>query len=301
MGSGTWTAQAYDTYRATTCVKDINNLAYASLTDIYTNRSIDSKLAPSANMCRECCDSEEHPNTKPVIIALDVTGSMGRATQTVAAKLSEIMKELYQKIPDVEFMFMGIGDLECDRSPVQLTQFESDVRIAEQLEKVYFESGGGGNGYESYTAAWYMASRHTKLDCWERGQKGLIITLGDEPLNPTLHKEDIKRHIGDNVAEDIHTKTLYDEVNEKYGVYHFSVDDSDTCYFNYKRRISDTWDRLLGDHSKVVTIDNLKNEIVTLIENFFSEDNVMDYAPITTEKVNNSTGLNLDEDGLVSW
>ena len=58
---------------------------------------------------------------------------------------------------------------------------------------------------------------------------------------------------------------------------------------------------MLGDHSKVVTIDNLKNEIVTLIENFFSEDNVMDYTPITTEKVNNSTGLNLDEDGLVSW
>ena len=194
----------------------------------------------------------------------------------------------------------------CSVSVVEVKQPELNAKlvsenIAEQLEKVYFESGGGGNGYESYTAAWYMASRHTKLDCWERGQRGLIITLGDEPLNPILHKEDIKRHIGDNVAEDIHTKTLYDEVNKKYGVYHFSVDDSDTCYFNYKRRISDTWDRLLGDHSKVVTIDNLKNEIVTLIENFFSEDNVMDYTPIATEKVNNSTGLNLDEDGLVSW
>lgn len=81
---------------------------------------------------------------------------------------------------------MGIGDLSYDRFPIQASQFESDIRIAEQLEKVYFEFGGGGNFYESYTAAWYFGARHTKLDCWNRGKKGIIITIGDERLNPYL-------------------------------------------------------------------------------------------------------------------
>lgn len=83
-------------------------------------------------------------------------------------------------------MIMGIGDLAYDGCPIQVSQFESDIRIAEQLDKIYFEFGGGGNSFESYTAAWYFGSRHTKLDCLNRGKKGIIITMGDEQLNPYL-------------------------------------------------------------------------------------------------------------------
>ena len=68
------------------------------------------------------------------------------------------MTKLYEDITDVEFMIMGIGDLAYDNSPIQISQFESDIRIAEQLDKLWFENGGGGNDYESYTAAWYMGS-----------------------------------------------------------------------------------------------------------------------------------------------
>lgn len=46
------------------------------------------------NVIRECCDTEEHPNTIPVILALDVTGSMGQAAVEVAKKLNVIMTKL---------------------------------------------------------------------------------------------------------------------------------------------------------------------------------------------------------------
>lgn len=49
--------------------------------------------------------------------------------------------------------------------------------LPEQLDKVYFEYGGGGNGFESYSAAWYFGTHHTKLDCWNRGKRGIIITI----------------------------------------------------------------------------------------------------------------------------
>lgn len=103
------------------------------------NAALDPK-----NVIRECRDSDEHPNTIPVILALDVTGSMGDAAVAVAKKLNVIMTRLFENIKDVEFMIMGIGDLAYDSTPIQASQFESDIRIAEQLDKLYFEYGGGG-------------------------------------------------------------------------------------------------------------------------------------------------------------
>ena len=65
----------------------------------------------------------EHPETIPVILALDVTGSMGPACKACAAQLNEIMTSLYQNVKDVEFLVMGIGDLACDKAPIQASQF----------------------------------------------------------------------------------------------------------------------------------------------------------------------------------
>ena len=162
MGGGSWTAQSYTAYRSTTKACNMDALNSASVYDIYQQKSLNQALSPM-NVMREACDSEEHPNSLPVIIGLDVTGSMGSASARCAQKLSDIMTEVIKKTKDVQFMFMGIGDVECDRVPIQLTQFESDVRIAQQMEKIYFEGGGGGNGYESYTAAvivsWIVGKR----------------------------------------------------------------------------------------------------------------------------------------------
>ena len=86
--------------------------------EMCTQRRIEPELDPK-NAIRECCDSEEHPNTRPVILALDVTGSMGGASVKVAKELNVIMTELYGKVKDVEFLIMWIGDLAYDRAPIQ--------------------------------------------------------------------------------------------------------------------------------------------------------------------------------------
>ena len=180
MGSGSWTSSSFCSYSSTTKGATLDSLGkltgsgVASNQSIYKQSQIHADLFPK-DITRECCDTEEHPNTIPVILALDVTGSMGSAAVEVAKSLNLIMTKLYSEIKDVEFCIMGIGDLYCDHAPIQMSQFESDIRIAEHLDKVYFEFGGGGNAYESYTAAWYMGLYHTKLDCWKRGKKGIII------------------------------------------------------------------------------------------------------------------------------
>ena len=185
MGSGGWSVKSYTDYSIGSG-KTYDTTTGRVTNQVFESKHLDDSLNPRNFEFRECANSEEHPNTIPVILALDVTGSMGKACNETAEALNVIISNLYSKIKDVEFCIMGIGDLAYDDAPIQMSQFESDIRIAEALDKVYMEHGGGGNGFESYTAAWYMGLYHTKLDCWEQGRKGIIITMGDEPLNPYL-------------------------------------------------------------------------------------------------------------------
>ena len=276
MGGGSWTSSAFTDYSkrkglSTVCSVASDGTTYESIKlnsvqDFYKSTHLDPILDPK-NVMRECRDSDEHPNTIPVILALDVTGSMGSATAEVAKQLNGIMTELYKKVTDVQFMIMGIGDIAYDDAPIQMSQFESDIRIIEQLEKVWFEAGGGGNYYESYTAAWYMGLKHCDLDCWKRGKKGIIITLGDEPLNPYLNKSRLSHYIGDDhLQDDVDTKDLYKEAAEKYDIYHVCVNNSATAYRYYADRIKESWGKYLdAAHLRVATLQELPKVVTDII------------------------------------
>lgn len=225
MGYGRWTRESFEKYsrikgRGITESGDLDS-RYSDR-QLFTQRGLHPSLDPR-NVVRECCDSEEHPNTMPVILALDVTGSMGDASAQVAKKINQVMTELYRQVQDVEFMVMGIGDLAYDCSPIQISQFEADIRIAEQLDNIWMEHGGGSNPYESYTAAWYMALYHTRLDCRKRGKKGLIITMGDEPMNPYLPRLPLGRVTGDALQADVETSRLFVEASAEFEIFHIHV------------------------------------------------------------------------------
>ena len=291
MGSGSFETSSfisYSTSRGRTI--DVKGTVTSdNLQDFYQQTHIHKDLNPY-KVVRECCDSDEHPNTIPVIIGLDVTGSMGRACIKTAQNLNTIITSLYDKFDDIEFMIMGIGDLSYDNAPIQASQFESDVRIAEHLDKVYMEHGGGGNSFESYTAAWYFGLHHTKLDCWKRGKKGIIITMGDEPLNPYLPKYPLERITGDNLEADVETKDLYELTKEKFDIYHIAIDDFDDCYQSYKTRVDKTFKEVLKENYKISTLDKLPSTIVKCIENSvngYSTEN-------SVETTNNNSNL-------ISW
>ncbi len=286
MGGGSWTTNAYASYTTSTRGVTLDSFTTAdySAQEVYKSRKLSDVLNPK-NITRLCRDSEEHPYTLPVILALDVTGSMGGASVKVAQKLNEIMTTLYadDTIRDIEFCIMGIGDLAYDWAPIQMSQFESDVRIAEQLDQVYFEAGGGGNHYESYSAAWYMGARHCDLDCWKRGKKGIIITMGDELPNPYLPSGKLNQHTGDKTQADIESVILLEEAKEKFDIFHIAVDDRETSYEHYKYfHIDEEWQKMLGeDHYFVANLNQLANTIVNIIKScnnsevIFSTPNIM--------------------------
>lgn len=311
MGYGKWTADAFASY--STSVGRTYDLSARSVSgdysaqEMFTSRRLADELDPK-NKIRECRNSEDHPRTKPVILALDVTGSMGNASVEVAKRLNNIMEDLYKSVDDVEFMMMGIGDLDYDAAPIQASQFESDIRIASQLDKLYFEGGGGGNGFESYTAAWYFGFYHTDLDCLKDGRKGTIITLGDEPLNPYLPTDKLERVLGNSVRQrETETKRLYELASKRFNIYHICIKDNASSYRYYEDEIFDdksscSWVNVLGRENVIVsTIEALPQNISMLVRKSNSGIIVeSEIDSILADDDNNTVVDNADNEGI-SW
>jgi hypothetical protein len=243
-------------------------LGYAtkSVHEIFDQRSINSAMNPHGVKIRESRDSEEHPNSMAMIIALDVTGSMGSVPHhLVKDGLPEIMTGIIEAgIPDPQVLFLGVGDHECDSFPLQVGQFESSDELLDKwLTTTYLEGGGGGNEGESYLLAWYFAAKHTSIDCMEkRGQKGFLFTIGDEPVLREVPKSALKHIMGDGQYQDYTQTHLLDEARKNYEVYHIHI--HETAAGSRDETIS-KWKQLLRDHLIVAESHNDVSKIITQI------------------------------------
>jgi hypothetical protein len=201
-----------------------------SADEIFTQskeQKIHESMMPSKALLREARDSNIHPNSVPIIIALDTTGSMGNIPMhLVKDGLPKMVGNIIQKgVPDPAILFLGVGDHECDEAPLQVGQFESgDAELDLWLTRTWLERGGGGNAGESYLLAWYFAANHTVTDAWEkRGQKGLLFTIGDEPCLKHLPKNVIQELMGKPLQSSYTDKQLLKAAREKYDVYHLHI------------------------------------------------------------------------------
>jgi hypothetical protein len=232
--------------------------------EIYSRR-LDDALNPRNISLRESRDSDDNPESNAIIIGLDVTGSMSRVLDVMARQgLPELMTAIYdrQPISDPHVMCMAIGDIDAaDEAPLQITQFEADIRIAEQLEKIYLEQGGGGNRYESYTLPWLWAAEKTQIDCFEKRQKkGYIFTIGDEAVPPVLKANRLNAKIGGEYSKDYTAAELLQMVRQKYEVFHLIVEEGDRGKDDFTVT---SWRNLLGQSA--IFLDDHRNLAQTIV------------------------------------
>lgn len=256
MGSGKWTSDAYAKYAATT------NYVSASREQVFVNRRMPQALDPSKITVRESCDSIDNPNSTAIILALDVTGSMGEYAELIAKKeLPKLMTEIYEKRPvtDPHVMFMGIDDIHHSRGgDLQISQFEADIRILEQLREIWLVQGGGSNRSESYDLPWWFAANRTKIDCFEkRNQKGFLFTFGDEEAPyEILTEAKLRRVFGEGQYSNTSPKQALEAAQEKFHVFHIVIEQG--SYFRSNRaRTEDSWTKLLG--SNVLFLQDFQN------------------------------------------
>lgn len=262
MGSGTFDLNAYRAYARTTTGKTTD--------EIYSSRGMNKDLDPKGVKLRESRDSKDNPNSTPLIIALDVTGSMGIIADVLARDgLGTLFREIFDRKPivDPHVMFMAVGDANCDSCPLQVSQFEADNRIVEQLTKIYIEHGGGGNNFESYNLPWYFAANHTEHDSLiKRGKRGYLFTVGDEEAPAPITKEQIHEFIGDTLQDDVLTKDVLREAQRKYDVFHIIITEGDYAR-GHLPKVGNTWRNLLGQHVIELTDHKkLSETIVSTLE-----------------------------------
>lgn len=221
MGYGSYSASDWSK------LKSSRNLSKdKSVTEVFKNTQCNPKFDPKFIGKRECFDSDDHPNTTPVVVGLDVTGSMGYlAVEIATGALNELIMKLYSTgaVEDPALMCAAYGDFK-DASPLQVTQFESDIRIAEQLLELYFENRGSGQVIP--TCLWEFLTLHTEIDAVnKRKEKGFVFTIGDSAdIRKDYIQETVERVVGDKLPSTVTREDIIKAVKEKFYVFHIIVD-----------------------------------------------------------------------------
>ena len=269
-----------------------------SSTEIFKNRSINNAMDPYGVRLRESRDSNEHPRSYPIIINLDVTGSMGSIPNYIVKMgLPKIMKKIMEAgIKDPQILFTAIGDHECDSSPLQIGQFESSDELLEHwLENVYLEGGGGGNDGESYLLAWYFAANHTVTDSFEkRKQRGICITIGDEPTLKRVSAGILKGIMGNEQPQEVEADKILEKAEEKWICYHIHVAQTRA---GQEKSTQNGWKQLMGSHLVMLedkeNIDQVIADIV--IKEYQNLDSPKVTKPETTSTVSTTEVDDIDD------
>jgi hypothetical protein len=221
-------------------------------------KKVHDKLNPRG-VTRESRDSDAHPNSLPIGVLLDVTGSMADLPKRIQAKIPQLMGLLIRKgyVADPQVLFAAVGDAFSDKAPLQVGQFESGLEMEDDLGNMWLEGGGGGGtNHESYQLGLHFFAKHTVTDAWEkRGKQGYLFVIGDEKPYEQMTTAEAESVFGDRIEAHLSTRAIVEQVRERYHV--FFIIPAGASHTN-EAWLRKTWEDLLGPQN-VLTLDNADN------------------------------------------
>jgi hypothetical protein len=226
MGGGSWNNDFYEERAKTRAANNVKVFQHDE--DVRTGKvatALHELLDPSKlrNGVREARDSAEHPHSRPVLVELDVTGSMRTTPVTVQKSLPKLMTTILTSgaLADPQICFVAIGDSQTDRVPLQVGQFESGLQMEDDISRFYLEGNGGGSGEEGYEMGLMFATRYTATDAWEkRKEKGYLFIVGDERAYDEATPHAIHKIFGGEMpSKGVPLSTLITEAKERYHTY----------------------------------------------------------------------------------
>ncbi len=217
MGYGSYSLEAH---QAIVGARDAATMRFSTV--------FDRKMNPLGVKKRESRDSEKHPNSIPIVFALDVSTSMGDIPRSLATKtLPTFMQATLSVVPDPQVLFMAFMDARYTGTswlPLQVGQFESEAALIDRwLASTFIPSGESPFELplqyigESYDLPMYFAARHTSTDSLEkRGRRGYFFMTGDEAPFPEVDPAHVRGAIDPQAQERMGLHELVAELTRSY-------------------------------------------------------------------------------------
>lgn len=251
MGGTSWSDSAYTSSVSAKAARGYSAFEYddkvkSGVVARGVHETLDPKKMKGGK--RECRDSTEHPEAKPVYIGLDVTGSMQNVPRLIQEKLPKLMGLIarggYVDHPSI--CVSAIGDVKSDKAPLQLGQFEAGVEIDNDITNIYLEGNGGGNNTESYELALYFLAYCVEADEFEkRNGKGYAFIICDESLAPKIDRREVEAVFGTKLQADLDTREVISLVKEKWNLY--CIVPKMTSHYD-DQRMKTLWKEVLGEN-----------------------------------------------------
>ena len=152
----------------------------------------------------------------PVVVAVDVTGSMAHWPAEIFDRLPLLYQTLSQYRPDLEVSFAAIGDATSDRFPLQVADFGAGADLDQKLGALYGEGGGGGTSQESYELFAYFLTHRAKTP---KAEKPFLILYGDEGFYPEVNAKQVQHYLGGQIEGERTSVELWRELAKRWEIY----------------------------------------------------------------------------------
>jgi hypothetical protein len=155
-------------------------------------------------------------STNPLIIAVDVTGSMASWPFEIFDRLPLLFNTLSQYREDLEICFVAIGDSGVDQWPLQVTNFASGFDLEQLLGSLYGE-GGGGDAPESYGLFAHWVNTHVTTP--NADEKPFLIVFGDAPMHESTPADQVNHFLGQKVRGKVDSYKAWQKVTENWNTW----------------------------------------------------------------------------------
>jgi len=187
--------------------------------DRHVGRSYGDAQRKNVNATNLVPQTVKTESPTPLIIWVDVTGSMGQWPATIFSKLPYLDHEIKTEYlgADAEVCFGAVGDAHSDQYPVQVQPFTIGTDMTKKLEKLVIEGNGGGQCKESYELA-ALYTLHN-IETPNAVEKPIVIFIGDEMAYDSVSVAEAKNHAKVKLARATTTTAIFKALKEGFSPY----------------------------------------------------------------------------------
>lgn len=167
----------------------------------------------------------------PIYSAFDGTGSMGEMAGIAHGAMGDIMAMLngIRHRYNPQLATSVVQDVQDEHPVLQMSQFETDERVAEQI-RLLIPDHDGGDGTEDYqlALAYLMLAVDTDINNFY-GLKGYGFIVGDQigrdtvPNKSDYADDDVLKFLGVKMQSKMKTKAVAKEVLKKWHMFYIAV------------------------------------------------------------------------------